>query len=100
MNILGLNAYHGDASAALLTGGELAVAIEEERLNRIKHWAGFPVMAAQTCLRYGDVRELQHVAISRDPLAHIWRKLVRAAAHPRSWGRVACRAQNAVRATC
>lgn len=100
MNILGLNAYHGDASAALLTGGELAVAIEEERLNRIKHWAGLPVMAAQTCLRYGDVRELQHVAISRDPHAHIWRKLARAAAHPRSWDRAASRARNAVRATC
>ena len=100
MNILGLNAYHGDASAALLTGGELAVAIEEERLNRIKHWAGLPVMAAKTCLRYGDVRELQHVAISRDPHAHVWRKLVRAVSHPRSWGRAASRARNAVRATC
>jgi len=100
MNILGLNAYHGDASAALLTGGGLVAAIEEERLNRIKHWAGLPVLAAQTCLQYSDPRELQHVAISRDPQAHVWRKLVRAAAHPRSWGRAVSRAQNAVRATC
>ena len=42
MKILGLNAYHGDASAALFVDGELAFAIEEERLNRRKHCAGFP----------------------------------------------------------
>src|ERR1700676_1628616 len=100
MNILGLNAYHGDASAALLTGGELAVAIEEERLNRVKHWAGLPVMAARTCLQYGDARELRHVAISRDPRAHVWQKLLTAARHPRSWVRAASRARNAVRANC
>ena len=41
MNILGLNAFHGDASAALLSDGQLAAAVEEERFNRIKHWAGF-----------------------------------------------------------
>jgi len=31
MNILGLNAFHGDASAALLSNGELTAAVEEER---------------------------------------------------------------------
>ena len=35
MNILGLNAFHGDASAALFIDGRLVAAIEEERLNRI-----------------------------------------------------------------
>ena len=34
MNILGLNAFHGDASAALLSDGQLVAALEEERLNR------------------------------------------------------------------
>ena len=32
MNILGINAFHGDASAALLTDGNLISAVEEERL--------------------------------------------------------------------
>src|ERR1051325_3138165 len=100
MNILGLNAYHGDASAALLAGGELAVAVEEERLNRIKHSAGLPLMAARTCLQYSDIRELRHVAISRDPRAHVWQKILMAAAHPRSWGRAVSRARNTVRANC
>ena len=45
MNILGINAFHGDASAALLTDGNLISAVEEERFNRIKHWAGFPALA-------------------------------------------------------
>ena len=47
MNILGINAFHGDASAALLSDGQLVVAIEEERFNRIKHWAGLPLAAAR-----------------------------------------------------
>ena len=50
VKILGLNAFHGDASAALLDDGQLVAALEEERLNRIKHWAGFPALAARACL--------------------------------------------------
>ncbi|MEO8214818.1 MAG: carbamoyltransferase N-terminal domain-containing protein, partial [Myxococcales bacterium] len=49
-NILGLNAFHGDASAALLTDGALVAAVEEERLNRRKHCAGFPALAAKEVL--------------------------------------------------
>ncbi|HUP01941.1 MAG TPA: carbamoyltransferase N-terminal domain-containing protein, partial [Gemmatimonadota bacterium] len=41
MNVLGLNAYHADAAAALVVDGRLVAAIEEERLQRVKHWAGF-----------------------------------------------------------
>ena len=42
MNIIGINAFHGDAAAALVVDGQLVAAVEEERFNRIKHWAGFP----------------------------------------------------------
>ncbi len=97
MTILGLNAFHGDSSAALLVGGELAVAIEEERLSRIKHWAGFPTLAAQSCLEGTDPGKLKHVAISRNPRAHFWRKVARVATHPRAWSEVASRAANNVR---
>ena len=41
--ILGLNIYHGDSSACIIKNGEIIFAIEEERINRIKHWAGLPV---------------------------------------------------------
>jgi len=35
--ILGLNAFHGDSSAALVRDGKLIAAAEEERFRRIKH---------------------------------------------------------------
>ena len=42
MYILGINAYHGDAAAALIKDGRIVAAVEEERFNRIKNCAGFP----------------------------------------------------------
>jgi carbamoyltransferase len=76
--ILGINAYHGDASAALVKGGALASAIEEERLNRRKHCAGFPSMAAKAVLSGSGVAptELEHVAVSRDPKANLHKKIL------------------------
>ena len=50
MLILGINAYHGDVSAALVRDGELVAAVEEERFRRVKHWAGFPREAIASCL--------------------------------------------------
>lgn len=97
INILGLNAFHGDASAALLSDGKLTAAVEEERFNRIKHWAGFPALAAQWCLQGTDQADLAHVAISRDPKAHFARKLLRVAARPGDWGRLASRTQNTMK---
>jgi len=78
MNILGVNAYHGDASAALFTSAGLSCAMEEERFSRLKHQAGFPAAAIRHSLKYGglDARDLAHVAISRDPSAHLHRKLL------------------------
>jgi len=99
VNILGLNAFHGDASAALVRDGVLVSAIEEERLNRIKHWAGLPAAAAEACLAGTDPAELEHIAISRDPKANLGRKLLRVATHPESWGRARSRAVNSLRVT-
>jgi carbamoyltransferase len=96
LKILGLNAFHGDASAALLCDGQLIAAMEEERLNRIKHWAGFPNLAAAACLNGSDRNEVEHVAISRDPFAHISRKVLYAAARPASWQRSMSRVANIV----
>ncbi len=48
--VIGINAYHGDASACILRDGELIAAAEEERFRRIKHWAGFPSKSIQYCL--------------------------------------------------
>src|SRR3954468_16928307 len=78
MNILGLNAFHGDAAAALVKDGVLASAIEEERLNRRKHCAGFPALAARAVLAGSGVApsEVEHVAVSRDPKANLHKKIL------------------------
>jgi hypothetical protein len=79
MNILGLNAFHGDASAAVLRDGQLVAAIEEERLNRIKHWAGLPGRASGACL---EGAQPHYIGISRNPKAHLRDKLARAELQP------------------
>src|SRR5688500_14244466 len=81
--ILGINAYHGDASAALVVNGELIAAVEEERFNRIKHWAGFPSQSIRWCLEKSGVtpREIEHVAISFNPRANLLKRLGFVAAH-------------------
>ena len=56
MIILGLNAFHGDSSAALLRDGFLVAAAEEERFRRIKHWAGFPSQAIRLVVNLGRRR--------------------------------------------
>jgi carbamoyltransferase len=76
LNILGINAFHGDASAALVIDGQLVAAVEEERFNRVKHWAGFPAASIEYVLEEGGItaRDLDHVAVSFDPKANLGRK--------------------------
>src|SRR5947207_6447870 len=78
MLILGINAYHGDAAAAIVRDGELVAAVEEERFNRRKHCAGFPTEAVKYCLTAAGVRieEIEHIGISRDPAAHLHKKIL------------------------
>jgi carbamoyltransferase len=78
MNVLGINAFHGDAAAALVKDGVLAAAVEEERLNRRKHCAGFPALAAKAVLAGSGVapEEIEHVAVSRDPKANLHKKIL------------------------
>lgn len=76
MNILGINSYHGDASAAVIQDGRLVAAVEEERFNRVKHWAGFPAQSIRYCLRAAGLRleDVHHVAFSFNPKANLARK--------------------------
>ena len=97
--ILGLNAYHGDAAAALVVDGELVCAAEEERFNRVKHCAGFPAQAAAWCLAEGGLSagDLEHVAIGRDPRANLGAKVLRTLLKGTSPSYVKARLQNASR---
>ena len=78
MYILGINAYHADASAAIVCDGRLVAAVEEERFNRIKHCAGFPYQAVKYCLDVAGIKpeELTHIAIARDTKANLDKKLL------------------------
>src|SRR5215213_6183029 len=89
MNILGINAYHGDAAAAIVKDGRLIVAAEEERFNRFKHSAGFPEQAIRYCLNEAGIgiEDVDHVGISRDPSAHLHKKILFAATRVASLAR-------------
>jgi carbamoyltransferase len=84
MNILGINAYHGNASAALVCDGRLIAAVEEERFNRVKYAAGFPAAAIRYCLEEAGItlKEVDHVAVPRNPYARFFTKLFYAARMP------------------
>jgi len=77
MNILGINAYHGNASAAIVCDGQLVAAVEEERFNRVKYAAGFPAAAIRYCLKEAGLTlaDVDHVAVPRNPYARMGTKL-------------------------
>lgn len=77
MNILGINAYHGNASAAIVCEGRLVAAVEEERFNRVKYAAGFPAQAIRYCLKEAglELKDIDHVAVPRNPYAQLGTKL-------------------------
>jgi carbamoyltransferase len=97
MHILGINAYHADSSAAIFKDGKLIAATEEERFRRVKHWAGFPSMAIEFCLREAGINleQLDHIAIGRDPYAKLMKKILFLLKNPSgSWNVIADRFSN------
>ena len=74
--ILGLNIYHGDSSACIIKNGEISFAIEEERENRIKHWAGLPLDSINACLQNEKIEfsDINYVAINTNPYSNILHK--------------------------
>ena len=84
MLILGLNMFHADASAAIVQDGEVIFAIAEERLNRIKHYAGFPALAVKACLDAAGAKigEVDHVAVGQDSDANLAKKVQYALSNP------------------
>jgi carbamoyltransferase len=76
--------FHADASAAILQDGEVVFAIAEERLNRVKHFAGFPALAIEACLKAvgATIADVDHVAVGQDTDANLAQKLRYTAANP------------------
>jgi carbamoyltransferase len=84
MLILGLNMFHADASAAIVQDGAVVFAIAEERLNRVKHYAGFPALAVKACLDAvgAQITDIDHVAVGQDSDTHLAKKVQYALANP------------------
>lgn len=78
MTILGINAYHADSSAAIFVDGKLIAATEEERLRRVKHWAGFPSMAIAFCLKEvgATIDQVDYITTGRDSSAKLASRLL------------------------
>lgn len=55
-----------DSAAVLLLDGQVVTAIEEERLNRIKHTNCFPIRSIKYCLEQNrlNLTEVDHIAIN------------------------------------
>jgi len=71
--VLGLSGAHGhDPAAAIIVDGEVAAALEEERLSRAKHANGqLPIESARYCLEAAGigVREVDVVALPSAPVS-------------------------------
>ena len=74
--IIGINTYHADSSACILIDGKLTAAIEEERINRKKHFSGYPIESIKECLRIANVQELEitDIAFNTKPISNILSK--------------------------
>ena len=69
MNILGFNCYGHDSAAALVVNDEVVFAVEEERLNRKKHFGGVPEQSIRACLDHANLTlaDIDHVAFFWKP---------------------------------
>ena len=78
MNIIGINAFHADSAACLIIDGKLISAVEEERFNRVKHWAGFPIESIKYCLKESNLKitDIDHISINIDPKANYFKKIL------------------------
>ena len=70
MNILGINAFFHDSSAALVQDGKLVAAAEEERFTRKKHDLSWPKNAIEYCLKQGNItiEQVDYIGFYEKPL--------------------------------
>ena len=75
---LGLNIFHADSSSCLMKNGKLVCAFEEERLNRIKHWAGAPLLSINECLKYAKIKieDIDTISINSNPYSNLKNKFL------------------------
>ena len=74
--IIGINTYHADSSACIIVDGKLIAAIEEERINRKKHYSGYPIESINECLRIAGKKDIEitDVAFNTKPSSNLLSK--------------------------
>ena len=77
MIILGINSFHADSAACIIKDGIVLAAIEEERINRVKHWAGLPIESIKACLKICDLKlkDIDYIAINKNVYSNLIAKL-------------------------
>ncbi len=75
---LGLNFNHADSSACLFENNNLKYAIEEERINRVKHWAGIPYNSILLCLKENGLEfgDISNITVNTNPKSNMDRKII------------------------
>jgi carbamoyltransferase len=76
--ILGLNINHADSAACIIKDNKLVFAIEEEKLNRQKHWAGLPILAINECIKNAGINadQLTDISLNTNPLSNFSQKTI------------------------
>ncbi len=62
--MLGISCFYHNASAALIRGGEIVAAAEEERFTRVKNDRRFPANAINFCLEQAGINTDQLAAVA------------------------------------
>ena len=75
--ILGISAFYHDSAAAVVRGGDILAAAQEERFTRKKHTAGFPIHAIRYCLEETgyDIDQLDAIVFYDKPFLKFERLL-------------------------
>ena len=76
--ILGINANHADSSACIIKDNKLIVAVEEERINRLKHYSGYPIKSIKECLNVAKLssEEITDIAFNTKPSSNLIPKTI------------------------
>ena len=94
--ILGINSAYQESSACLIHDGQIVMAIEEERLNRIKHAKPaavnnphiLPLQSIQLCLEKAGIsfQDLDHIGYSFNPEKRLLNRVLQEPCIDGDWG--------------
>lgn len=86
--VLGISCFYHDSGAAIVRGGRVLSACQEERFSRVKHDANFPARATRACLATAGLSpsDIDAVALYEMPDVKLERIVDQFASHaPRGW---------------